>query len=138
MTTTHCLAILLTVAVGCNHDTARKPTTARPLSTAPRSQPNHVESATIVAKIHNEYMAHVKRCYTNHLKNDAEARGTLVLEFTTDANGRVTEHSATGVADDIDQCIAAKMVEWQFPPSTDETGTPVEASFKLSLNLVPE
>ncbi len=92
----------------------------------------------VLAKIQSAYMAGIKRCYKEHLKKDASARGKVTLDLTVNETGRTTSGKANGFANEIDDCISAQMSSWRFPIPKDKDGEPTEASFRIALQLVPD
>ena len=92
----------------------------------------------VLAKIQSAYMAGLKRCYKEHLKKDASARGKVTLELTVNETGRTVQGNATGFASEVDSCIQGQMSSWRFPVPKDKDGEPTEASFKITLQLVPD
>jgi len=93
----------------------------------------------VLNKIKNAYMASIKKCYTDHLKSDATARGKVTLDLTVNESGRTTDGQASGFpADNVNSCITKYMGAWTFPAPKDKGGDPTEASFRISLQLVPE
>jgi hypothetical protein len=92
----------------------------------------------VLAKIQSAYMAGLKRCYKEYLKKDATARGKVTLELTVNETGRTVQGKAKGFASEVDSCISGQMASWRFPVPKDKDGDPTEASFRISLQLVPE
>ena len=92
----------------------------------------------VLAKIQSAYMAGIKRCYKEHLKKDASARGKVVLDLTVNETGRTTQGKANGFANEIDDCISNQMASWRFPVPKDKDGDATEASFRIALQLVPD
>jgi hypothetical protein len=92
----------------------------------------------VLAKIQTAYMAGLKRCYLNFLKVDASARGKVTLSLTVNETGRTVNGRASGFAGEVDSCITAQMVTWRFPVPKDKDGDPTEASFQITLQLVPD
>ena len=92
----------------------------------------------VLGKIMNTYMTRIKRCYTDYLKKDASARGKVGLSFTVNPTGRVVGANAKGFAPDVDTCIEALMGSWTFPKPLDKDGEASEASFSITLQLVPD
>lgn len=92
----------------------------------------------VLSKIQSVYMAQIKRCYTNYLKKDASARGKIQLKLTVNETGRAVKTSASGLASEVDDCIANLMVSWRFPVPKDKDNEPTEASFSIALQLIPE
>jgi len=92
----------------------------------------------VLSKIQSAYMAGLKRCYKEHLKKDASARGKVTLSLTINETGRTTKGAAKGFASEVDDCISAQMSSWRFPIPKDKDGEPTEASFAITLQLVPD
>jgi len=92
----------------------------------------------VLSKINSAYMTRIKRCYTDYLKKDASARGKVNLAFTVNPTGRVVSPNAKGFAPDVDTCIEGLMGSWTFPKPTDDDGEGTEASFSITLQLVPD
>ena len=84
-------------------------------------------------------MPGIKRCYKNYLNKDASARGKVGLSLTVNQTGRTTQGSASGFpADEVNSCITGLMSGWTFPIPKDKDGDPTEASFRITLQLVPD
>ena len=92
----------------------------------------------VLAKIQSAYMAGLKRCYKQYLNKDASARGKVTLSLTVNETGRTVKGSAKGFADEVDQCISGQMSSWRFPVPKDKDGEVTEASFAITLQLVPD
>jgi hypothetical protein len=92
----------------------------------------------VLSKIQSAYMAGLKRCYKEHLKKDASARGKVTLELTVNETGRTVKGAAHGFASEVDDCITNQMASWRFPVPKDKDGEPTEASFRIALQLVPD
>jgi hypothetical protein len=92
----------------------------------------------VLSKIQSAYMAGLKRCYKEYLKKDASARGKVTLSLTINATGRTVKGAAKGFAGEVDDCISALMGGWRFPIPKDKDGDPTEASFAITLQLVPD
>jgi len=92
----------------------------------------------VLAKIQSAYMAGLKRCYKEHLKKDASARGKVTLSLTVNETGRTVKGNARGFASEVDDCITNQMSSWRFPVPKDKDGEPTEASFAITLQLVPD
>ncbi|MBA3542717.1 MAG: AgmX/PglI C-terminal domain-containing protein [Deltaproteobacteria bacterium] len=91
----------------------------------------------VLQKIIAQYMTGIKRCYKEHLKKDATARGKVILDFTVNETGRLVNGKASNFADDVTSCIQTQMGSWRFPiPKKD--GEPTEASFRIALQLIPD
>jgi len=92
----------------------------------------------VLAKIQSAYMAGLKRCYKEFLKKDASARGKVTLSLTINETGRTVKGAAHGFAGEVDECIGNLMNGWRFPIPKDKEGDPTEASFAITLQLVPD
>jgi hypothetical protein len=92
----------------------------------------------VLQKIQSAYMAGLKRCYKQYLNKDASARGKVTLSLTVNETGRTVKGSAKGFADEVDQCISGQMSSWRFPVPKDKDGEATEASFAITLQLVPD
>jgi hypothetical protein len=92
----------------------------------------------VIAKVSAAYMAGVKRCYREYLKKDPSAKGELVLKLTVNKVGRAIDGKALGVANEIDDCVAAQIAQWRFPVPKDKSGDATTAAFQIKLGLVPD
>jgi hypothetical protein len=92
----------------------------------------------VMNKILSAYMAGLKRCYKEYLKKDASARGKVTLAFTVNETGRAVKGTAHGFAGEVDECIGGQMSNWRFPTPKDKDGEATEASFSITLQLVPD
>ena len=92
----------------------------------------------VLSKIQSAYMAGLKRCYKTYLAKDASARGKVTLSLTINETGRTTSSGAKGFAGEVDACIEGLMGSWRFPIPKDKDGEPTEASFAITLQLVPD
>jgi hypothetical protein len=92
----------------------------------------------VLQKIQNAYMAGLKRCYKEFLKKDASARGKITLSLTINETGRTVKGAAHGFSSEVDECISTLMTGWRFPIPKDKEGDPTEASFAITLQLVPD
>jgi hypothetical protein len=92
----------------------------------------------VMAKIQSAYMAGLKRCYKEFLKKDASARGKVTLQLTVNETGRTVKGAAHGFSGEVDQCIGGLMAGWRFPIPKDKDGEATEASFAITLQLVPD
>lgn len=92
----------------------------------------------VMSKIQSAYMAGLKRCYKEYLRKDASARGKVTLGFTVNETGRTVKGAAHGFAGEVDECIGGLMGGWRFPVPKDKDGEPTEASFSITLQLVPD
>jgi hypothetical protein len=92
----------------------------------------------VLAKIQAAYMAGLKRCYKEYLTKDASAHGKVTLSLTIIETGRTGKGSAKGFSGEVDECIGNLMTGWRFPIPKDKEGDPTEASFSITLQLVPD
>ena len=92
----------------------------------------------VMSKIQSAYMAGLKRCYKEYLKKDGSARGKVALGFTVNTTGRTVKGVAHGFAGEVDDCIGGLMAGWRFPVPKDKDGEATEASFSITLQLVPD
>ena len=92
----------------------------------------------VLAKIQQIYMAGLKRCYKNYLNKDASARGKVTLGFTVTESGGVVNGKANGFAGEVDECINGQMAGWRFPGPKDKDGEKAQATFSITLQLVPD
>jgi hypothetical protein len=92
----------------------------------------------VLAKIQSAYMAGLKRCYKEYLKKDASARGKVTLSLTVNETGRTVKGAAHGFSAEVDECITGQMASWRFPVPKDQDGEATEASFAITLQLVPD
>lgn len=92
----------------------------------------------VLSKIQSAYMAGLKRCYKEYLKKDASARGKVTLSLTVNETGRTVQGKAKGFAGEVDACITGQMSSWRFPVPKDSDGDATEASFAITLQLVPD
>lgn len=92
----------------------------------------------VLSKIQSAYMAGLKRCYKEYLKKDASARGKVTLSLTVNETGRTVQGKAKGFASEVDACITSQMASWRFPVPKDSDGDATEASFAITLQLVPD
>jgi hypothetical protein len=92
----------------------------------------------VLKKIQQVYMAAIKRCYTSFLKKEASARGAVALSFTVNETGRLVSGAAKGFAGEVDTCIQTNMATWRFPVPKDSDNEATDASFQITLALVPD
>jgi hypothetical protein len=92
----------------------------------------------VMSRIQMAYMAGLRRCYKEFLKKDASARGRVTLAFTVNQTGRTVKGAAHGFSAEVDECIGGLMASWTFPKPKDKDGDPTDASFSITLQLVPD
>jgi hypothetical protein len=91
----------------------------------------------IIARIRDQYMRGLMRCYEVGLRGDGSLRGTVAVSFTVLETGKVGDPTARGVSSEVDSCVTTQMASWRFPIQKDKDGDPTELDIKLSLALVP-
>lgn len=92
-------------------------------------------AAILVETIETSYLGALRRCYKARLKHDPAARGRVIVTFTVDGKGRLSDGRASGVGKQIESCVERAMTRWEFPPARDRDGAPIEATFRLALQL---
>jgi hypothetical protein len=95
-------------------------------------------SDVVLAKIQSAYMGGIRRCYKNALKAAPGTKGKLKLSFTVGLDGRIGARQVTGLAPPIDECVQNVMQAWRFPIPKDSAQKPAEATFAVTLQLVPD
>jgi hypothetical protein len=102
----------------------------------PGPPPDHdLTAEAVVEKIRTAYMPGLQRCYRQGLSRDGSLKGKIGLAFTVDEKGRVTDPEASGLAPEVDACVAGLMTGWRFGIPRDRDRQPTEATFKLGLVL---
>jgi ABC-type sugar transport system substrate-binding protein len=126
-----CLALALALAVAaCAASPAARPPveraekTTRPVPPEPTLTPE-----VVLSTIRSRYLGGLERCYRRHLKKQAAANGRVLVSFTVDPSGRATEGAARGIAERVDDCITAQVMQWRFPAPA------AEARFAVPLQL---
>ncbi len=92
----------------------------------------------VMRKVSSAYMAGIKRCYKTSLQQDPAARGKLTLGWKVNETGRTIDPRVTGFRKDLDDCIVAQMANWRFPAPQTDQGEPTEATFEITLQMVPQ
>jgi hypothetical protein len=72
----------------------------------------------LIAKVINEHMGEIRGCYERALLKEAGLAGKLVLEWTIETNGIVSEvrvKTATLRGPDVPNCIIGGLKGWSFP-----------------------
>ena len=92
----------------------------------------------VLSKIKSVYMSQIQRCYTSYLKKDATARGKIALAFTVNETGRSVSSNASGLNPEVDGCVTNLMQTWRFPVPKDKDGDATSATYKITLQLVPD
>jgi hypothetical protein len=130
-------AVGLVCVAACATKPAPAPTNAKseraaavsPAKTNARKLHTPLTPDVVLATIRTRYIGGVERCYRQHLKRDASARGRVLVSFTVDPKGRARDGEARGITERVDGCIAAQVARWQFPRPAQE------ARFALGLQL---
>ena len=126
-------------SAGGGKNTEHAPTGRISVSTKQAIDESSLTADAVLNKIQQAYMPGIKRCYKNYLNKDASARGKVGLSLTVNQTGRTTQGSASGFpADEVNSCITGLMSGWTFPIPKDKDGDPTEASFRITLQLVPD
>lgn len=92
----------------------------------------------VLRKILSAYVGGLKRCHKELLKTDPTARGKVKLSFIVDEIGRAVRPKVSGFNARLDSCIEGQISNWRFDVPRDNDGQPMEASFEIALQLVPE
>lgn len=127
-----------TESAGGGKGTERAPTGRIAVSDKQTFDESTLTPDIVLSKIQSAYMAGLKRCYKNYLAKDASARGKVTLSLTVNETGRTVSGKAKGFAGEVDACITSQMGSWRFPVPKDDDGEPTEASFAITLQLVPD
>ena len=64
--------------------------------------------------------------------------GKVVLAFNVGERGGVTGPAATGVDDQLEQCVEGLMGGWRFNPVVDTDGDATDVDVKVTLQLRPD
>jgi hypothetical protein len=91
-----------------------------------------LEIDDVLAKVNGVYMAGLQRCYRKSVAADPFMSNKVNLELKVSAEGRVISAMRGG---GMERCLSTLMSHWRFGIALDDTGTPTEASFKISLVL---
>jgi hypothetical protein len=92
----------------------------------------------VLGRLQQTYFQGIKRCYKDHLAKHRHDKGRVELAFTVDKDGRVVSPTVKGFTGELDTCIKAQMDSWKFPPPKDEDGEATDASFSITLALLPD
>lgn len=116
----------------------RTPTGRIQVSKKHAFQDTSVTPDIVLAKIQSAYIAGIRRCYLERLRKDATARGEITVSFTVNQSGRTTRPATKGFASDVDDCMRGQVSSWRFPVPKNKDGNPVDASFSITLQAVPD
>ena len=92
----------------------------------------------VLRKVQSTYVAGLKRCYKTRLAVDATLKGKMKLDFSVNEAGRATGAKVRGFDPELDTCITGLMANWIFPVPKDRDGELTDASFGMTLTLVPD
>ena len=96
-----------------------------------------LSAATVAARLSSSYLPAIRRCYEERLRDKPAAGGSLVLEFTVNAVGKLTDPTATIADDTLAGCVRSTMTSWRFPIPQSEYSEPRNARFTIGLRLAP-
>jgi hypothetical protein len=97
-----------------------------------------LDADVVLAKVQAAYMAGIKRCYRERLKQDPTARGAVALRFVVNEAGRAESAKVTSFEASLGTCIEGMMATWRFAVPKDRGGDPTTASFVIELMLTPD
>lgn len=89
------------------------------------------------AKVEAAYVAGVRHCYVERLRQEAAARGSLALAFEVGATGRTGKPSARGFDATVARCVATHTADWRFAIPRDPAGSATTARFEVTVELAP-
>ncbi|HUH01413.1 MAG TPA: AgmX/PglI C-terminal domain-containing protein [Kofleriaceae bacterium] len=69
----------------------------------------------IIQRVIRQSLGRVKDCFAKELARDPNLAGTLVVRFTIEASGSVSQAVATGVTASVSNCVAAVIQRLAFP-----------------------
>jgi hypothetical protein len=96
-----------------------------------------LSAAAVAAKLTSTYMPSIRRCYEALLREKPAARGALVLDFTVNAVGTLTDPAARTAEDTLAACVHGAMASWRFPIPQSAYSEPRNARFTIDLRLAP-
>ena len=71
--------------------------------------------AEIIRRVVRQHLNQIRYCYEKVLAQNPKAGGKLTLTFVITPDGMVAQVKATGVATDVETCVASRAMGWQFP-----------------------
>jgi hypothetical protein len=101
-----------------------------PVEVAPVARGLEIDD--VLAKVNGVYMTGLQRCYRKSLAVDPLMASKVELSFKVNPEGQVVSAMQGGA---MELCLSTLMSYWRFGVALDDTGTPAEASFKISLIL---
>ena len=72
----------------------------------------------LILRVVRRHKNEVKSCYEAELAKNSNLQGRVVIEFTIDTTGTVTDStvkSSTLDSPTVEECIAAAVLKWEFP-----------------------
>jgi hypothetical protein len=96
-----------------------------------------LSAAAVAAKVTSSYLPGIRRCYEELLREKPAARGSLVLDFTVNAVGTLTEPTAKTVEESLAACARGAMTKWRFPIPQSEYSEPRNARFTIDVRFAP-
>jgi hypothetical protein len=121
------LSLFIVLALACRRQppvTPREPVRPPPKPIAQKLTPD-----VALSRIASSYLGGMQRCYRARLKQDASARGNVIVTFTVDESGRLAYRDARGVGKALEQCVERAMLRWSFPPPDEQM------TFRLAFRL---
>ena len=95
-----------------------------------------LDPGDVARLIRSRYLAGIKRCHSQILKQQPDAGGRVTIRFTVAPTGRVSSATVDGFDSSVDACIKAQAQRWRFGVPKDD-GKPVSADFVIPLILKP-
>jgi len=68
-----------------------------------------------VKKVMSAHIGKIQACYEDQLKANPKLAGRVIVKFTIEPKGNVSQADATGVSAEVDKCIAAIVKTLKFP-----------------------
>jgi hypothetical protein len=102
---------------------ARSPGGGEAAENAPSGRISVADKPTggVSSAVRSRIRSAIERCYREHLKKDASARGKVTLSFLINETGTVTLLAHDVVAPEFDECITSQTATWRFPISKNTT-----------------
>ena len=69
----------------------------------------------IIRRYIRRKLPRIKYCYEKVRPNEPKEAGKVVSTFVIDANGKVSKSDASGISNEVDQCVAAVIKSIEFP-----------------------